>query len=84
MGRHAGTGPEDDPFLSVERRLSRREGRRDERMSMLEGLLRKRGIRVTPQLQAETDRIAALPKDLVIGAALESADLDDFLRRLRP
>ena len=80
MGRHAGTGPEDDPFLSVERRLSRR----DERMSMLEGLLEARGIRVTPQLQADADRIAALPKDLVIGAALESADLGDFLRRLRP
>ncbi|MDE0193812.1 MAG: Uma2 family endonuclease [Gammaproteobacteria bacterium] len=80
MGRRTGTGPEDDPFLGVERRLSRR----DERMSLLEGVLRARGIRVTPQLQAEADRIAALPKDLVIGAALESSDLDDFLRRLRP
>ena len=80
MGRRAGTGPEDDPFLSVERRLSRR----GERMSMLEGLLEARGIRVTPQLQAEADRIAALPKDAVLRAALESADLDDFLRRLRP
>ena len=26
MGRRAGTGPEDDPFLGVERRLSRHEG----------------------------------------------------------
>ena len=26
MGRHTGTGPDDDPFLGVERRLSRREG----------------------------------------------------------
>ena len=84
MGRHAGTGPEDDPFLGVERRLSRREARRDERMSMLEGLLGARGIRVTSQLQAEADRIAALPRDTVLRAALESADLDDFLRRLRP
>ncbi len=79
MGRHAGTGPEDDPFLRVERRLSRH----DERMSMLEGLFGARGIRVTPQLRAEADRIAALPRDAVLRAALESTNLDDFLHRLR-
>lgn len=88
MGRSTGTGPEDDPFLSVERRLSRREGhregRREERMSMLGGLLGARGIAVTPGLRAEAHRIAALPQDALIRAALESADLDDFLSRLRP
>ena len=83
MGQRTGTGPEDDPFLGVERRLSRREGRRDERMSMLEGLLETRGIRVTPRLQAEADRIAALPQDSVLRAVLECTDLDDFLYRLR-
>ena len=83
MGRHSGTGPDDDPFLGVERRLSRREGRRDERMSMLQGVLETRGIRVTPRLQAEADRIEALPQDAVLQAAFESTDLDDFLRRLR-
>ena len=83
MGRRTGTGPEDDPFLGVERRLSRREGRRDERMSMLEGLLKTRGIDVTPALHAEASRIAALPQDALLGAALESTDLDDFLSRLR-
>ena len=100
MGRRTGTGPEDDPFLSVERRLSRREGqregrhearhggphegRRDERMCFLESVLGARGIRVTPQFHAEADRIAALPRDPVVRAALESTDLDDFLRRIRP
>ena len=84
MGRRTGTGPEDGPFLRVERRLSRREGRLDERISMLEGLLGARGIDVTPGLRAEAHRIAALPPDTVIRAALESTDLDDFLRRLRP
>ena len=82
MGRRRGTGPEDDPFLGVERRLSRSEGRRDERMAMLEGLLETRGIDVTPRLRAEAYRIAALPRDAVLRAALESIDLDDFLRRL--
>ena len=93
MGRRSGTGPDDDPFLRVERQLSqrkghrqghregRREGRRDERIAMLEGLLRARGIDITPTLQAEADRIAALPKDRILRAALDSTDSDDFLRR---
>ena len=78
MGRRTGTGPEDDPFLGVERRLSRR----DERMSMVDSILGARGIDVTPGLRAEADRIAALPQDAVTRAALESTDLDDFLSRL--
>ena len=80
MGRRTGTGPEDDPFLGVERRLSRR----DERVAMLESLLKTRGIDVTPGLRAETRHIAALDRDAVLRAALESTDLDDFRRRLRP
>ena len=101
MGRRIGTGPDDDPFLSVERRLSHREGhrqghreghrqghheghregRRDERISMLEGLLRARGIDITPTIQAEADRIAALPQDRILRAVLDSTDSDDFLSR---
>ena len=80
MGQRTGTGPEDDPFLGIERRLSRR----DERMSILESLLKTRGIDVTPGLHAEASRIAALPQDALLRAALESTDLDDFLSRLRP
>ena len=79
MGRRTGTGAEDDPFLGVERRLSRR----DERISMLEGLLEMRGIDVTPGLHADASRIAALPQDALLGAALESTDFDDFLSRIR-
>ena len=69
--------------LAEGRQEGREAGRRDERMSLLEGLLGARGIRVTPRLLARADRIAALPQDTVLAAALESADLDDFLRRLR-
>ena len=93
MGRRSGTGPDDDPFLSVERQASRREGHRqghyeghreghrEGRISMLEGLLRERGIDITPTLRAEADRIAALPQDRILRAALDSTDSDDFLRR---
>ncbi|MXY58115.1 MAG: hypothetical protein F4Y41_17275 [Gammaproteobacteria bacterium] len=70
--------------MSVERRLSQRKGRRDERMSMLEGLLGARGIDITPTLPAEAVRIAELPQHRILQAALQSTDLDDFLRRLRP
>ena len=85
MGRRSGTGPDDDPFLRVERQLCRR----DERIAMLEGLLRARGIDITPSFwseveRAEADRIAALPQDRILRAALDSTDCDDFLRRLRP
>ena len=44
MGRRAGTGPEDDPFLGVERRLSRHEGHSEGRREGLrEG--RREGLR---------------------------------------
>ena len=107
LGQRAGTGPENDPFLRAERRLSRlagwregrtrgieeglaegrekalAEGRLAERMSMLEDLLRARGIPFGSQLADNADRIAALPHDAVVQTALESADLDEFLHRLR-
>jgi len=99
LGRRAGTGPDNDPFLGADRRRSRlagwregrtrgieeglAEGRLAERVSMLENLLRARGIPVGSQLAENADRIAALPHDAVVQAALEGADLDEFLHRLR-
>ena len=95
MGRLTGTGPDDDPFLGVERRMSRHAGLREgearglerglrrERLSTVESLLAARGIRVGDQLGGEeADRIAALPHGAVIEAALECRDLRDLLRRL--
>ena len=94
MGRLTGTGPDDDPFLGVERRMSRHaglregearglqrgrlEGLRRERLSTVESLLAARGTHVGE----EVDRIAALPHEAVIEAALECRGLRDFLRRL--
>jgi len=90
MGRAVGTGPEDDPFLGAERLAARRKGleagRRagllEERVSMLEGLLAARNITVAGRLDGESERIAAMPRDAVLKAALESTDVDDFLRRV--
>ena len=99
MGRLVGTGPEDDPFLGAERLAARRageakgldagreEGRRagllEERLSTLEGLLAARNIPVAGRLDTETDRIASMPRDALLKAALESTDVDDLLRRVR-
>ena len=107
LGQRTGTGPENDPFLGTERRLSRlagwregrtrgieeglaegreeglAEGRLAERVSMLEELLRARGIPVGSQLADNADRIGALAHDAVLRTAVESADLDEFLNRLR-
>ena len=107
MGALTGTGPDDDPLLGVERRMSRHagmregeargrregeakglergrlEGLRQERLSTVASLLAARGIRVADQLGGdELDRIAALPHEAVIKAALECRDLGDLLRRL--
>ena len=98
MGRLVGTGSENDPLLGAERLAGRREGeargraegRREghreglleERLTTLEGLLAARNIAVAGQLDDETDRIAAMPRDAMLKAALECTNLDDFLRRL--
>ena len=82
MGRLTGTGPDDDPFLGFERRMSRQAGLRRERLSTVESLLAARGIHVGGQLDDEADRLAAMPHGTMIKAALECSDLGDFLRRL--
>ena len=98
MGRLVGTGPENDPLLGAERRAGRREGEArgraegrdeghregllEERLATLEGLLATRNIVVAGQLDDETNRIAAMPREAMLKAALECANLDDFRRRL--
>ena len=82
MGRLTGTGPDDDPFMGVERRMSRHAGQRRERLATVESLLAARNIRAADELADESDRIAALPREAVIKAALECRDLRDFLGRL--
>ena len=92
MGRLVGTGPDNDPFLGAERRISRlagrkeglREGLASERMSMVEGMLAARNIDVAGKLNEVADQVARMPRDAVLQAALQSRDVDDFLRRLRP
>lgn len=65
--------------------VGRREGREAlfrERLATVERLLTARDIPVAGQLSECADRIAALPNEAVLDAALQSRDLADFLRRL--
>ena len=110
MGQLVGSGPDNDPFLATDRRVTRqaalregrqeghregrqeghregreegrREGQRQERLSMVERLLAMRDIRVTSRLNEEAERIAAMPHEATLKAALDCRDMDDFLRRL--
>lgn len=85
MGRLTGTRPEDDPFVAAERRIGRREGQEAlfrERLATVERLLKARDIPVSGQLSECADRIAALPHEALLDAALQSRNLGDFLRRL--
>ena len=88
MGRLAGTGPDDDPFLGAERSISRLAGQDQglakERLSMVESLLAARNIDVGGALNDAADQLAKMPRDVVVQAALQSRDVDDFLRRLHP
>ena len=93
MGREFGPGPENDPFLEAERRSSRlaglNEGRAEgraagsleERLSMLEDLLKARNVPVR-QLPDVADRIAVVSRQELVRTALACADFDDFLQRL--
>ena len=80
MGRLVGTGPDNDPFLGAERRISRTS----ERLSMVESLLAARNIDTAGALSHAADQMARMPRDAVVQAAFECRDVGDFLRRLRP
>ncbi len=83
MGEQSGTGPEDDPFLHEERRLSRLEGRdegrRQGRVAMLKELLAARNVTVSTPLDRLADMIAGLPGQSLTQAALQCETEADFL-----
>ena len=89
LGERLGTGPDDDPFLGVQRRESRAEG---ERAGQLEGarkvfevaqLLGARGLAISQPLIDARELIVETPLPVLQRTALACNDTDDFLRRLR-
>ena len=90
MGEQSGTGPENDPFLHEERRVSRlegldegrREGHEQARVAMLQELLAARNITLSTRLDRFRDMIAGLPGQSLTQAALQCETEVDFLNRI--
>ena len=90
LGKQSGTGPDDDPFLSAERRESRLAGRAEgawegawegARVAVLE-ILDMRGVRRSAGFTTRLEAFAGVPVAGLTRAAVECRDEDDFLRRL--
>ena len=86
MREETGTGPDDDPFLGAEREESRAEGRIEGRVETLKEIVRftfeRRGLPLTPRLDELTDVAAALPSGVILRAAEQCQDEQDFEARL--
>lgn len=89
LGERLGTGPDDDPFLGVQRAESRAEG---ERAGQMEGatkvfevtqLLGARDIAISQAIIDARDLIVETPLPALQRAAIDCDDADDFLRRLK-
>ncbi|MCY3810802.1 MAG: Uma2 family endonuclease [Gammaproteobacteria bacterium] len=85
LGERLGTGPDDDPFLGVQRRESRAEGERAGATKVFEvmQLLGARDIAISQALIDARDLIVEAPLPALQRAAIDCADGDDFLRRLK-
>ena len=91
LGKAAGTGPDDDPWLGVHRRESRAEGREEGRAEGREEgraeavllILRNRGLAMSDRLPALlADRLAVHGPEALVAAALACRDEADLLARL--
>jgi len=82
LGEREGTGLDDDPLLSAQRRRSRAEGRVEERTEFARALLAARGIKVSAGFPGVSG-FAELPADAIAEAATACVSEADFRQRLR-
>jgi Uma2 family endonuclease len=86
LGEREGTGPDDDPLLGSQRRLShaegRAEGRTEGRMALARALLAARGIEVSAGFPG-VPGFAELPDHAIAEAAAACVSEADFRKRLR-
>lgn len=80
LGEQGGTGPDDDPFMRVEREQSRREGIEKSRLEMLAETLAARDIATSTRLEEHGGLIIAVPVPVLMRAALACRDEADFVR----
>ena len=82
-GRREGEAGGMEAGRSEGREADHRQVLLEERLATLEGLLAARNIPVEGRLDDEAERIAAMPRDAMLKAGLECADVADLLRCLR-
>ena len=86
LGAREGTGPDDTPLLRSLGEQARAEGQaagRDEELSaIVRSTLRLRGIPVSDRFPDASAALAAVPRDVLMAAALACADEQDFRRRV--
>ena len=79
MGAREGTAPEDDPLM----RSQSARARTTERVDMVVGALRARGIEAALDAAEDRELVAGVPGDALMAAALACTDAADFRRRVR-
>ena len=79
MGAREGTAPEDDPLM----RSHSARARTTERVDMVVGVLRARGIEAALDAAEDRELVATAPGDALMAAALACTDAADFRRRVR-
>ena len=86
MGKAAGSGPDNDPFLRAERAESRDEGRIEGRVEalreILDDMFEARAIRLSAQFNERLVASADKPVKALLGAARTCRNEDDFWRRV--
>ena len=83
LGKAAGTGPDDDPWLGTHRREARAEGVEQGTVETVLLFLRNRGLATSDRLPALlADRLAVHGPDALVAAALACRDEADLLASL--
>ena len=94
LGVRDGTGPDDMPWLRMQRRETfaeghaegrvegRTEGREEGRAKTVRQILLSRGFEVSPGFPADVPGFAESPEDVVVAAALACAGERDFCERI--
>ena len=81
LGAREGTGPDDTPLLRSLGEQARAEGKAEELAEILRSTLRVRGIPVSDRFPDASAALGAVPRDVLMAAALACADEEDFRRR---
>ncbi len=85
LGAREGTGPDDTPLLRTLSERARSEGhatgRAEEPAALVRSTLRVRGIPVSDRFPDASAALAAVPRDVLMAAALACVDEQDFRRR---